>query len=79
MPGVHRVASPLKRVIIGTFPGGIGREHLDPDLDEYTFRFNRRSSHSRGLLFPHLREGAVLTAHTTTAELFRGTGRTGRA
>jgi transposase-like protein len=70
LPGVRRVASLLKRVIIGTYHGGVSREHLDYYLDEFTFRFNRRNSRSRGLLFYRLLEGAVQTKHTTMDELF---------
>jgi transposase-like protein len=72
MPGVHRVASLLKRLVIGTYHGGISREHLDFYLDEYTFRFNRRASTSRGLLFYRLLEGAVQTGPTPTRALFGG-------
>lgn len=72
LPGVHRVASWLKRVIIGTYHGGISREHLDYYLDEFTFRFNRRSSRSRGLLFYRLLEGAVQTVPTPTHALSGG-------
>lgn len=72
LPGAHRVASLLKRVIIGTYHGGISREHLDYSLDEFTFRFNRRSSRSRGLLFYCLLEGAVQTVPTPTHALFGG-------
>ncbi len=72
MPGAHRVASLLKRVIIGTYHGGISHEHLDYYLDEFTFRFNRRTARSRGLLFYRLLEGAVQTGHTTTQALFGG-------
>lgn len=75
MPGVHRVASLLKRWLLGTLQGGVSRAHLEYYLDEFVFRFNRRTSKSRGLLFYRLLEGAVQTGHTTTDELFRGTGR----
>ncbi len=75
MPGVHRVASLLKRWLIGTFQGAVSREHLDYYLDEYTFRFNRHTSGSRGLLFHRLIEQAVRTTHTPTKDLFLGTGR----
>ena len=61
MPGVHRVASLLKRWIAGTFHQGISTKHLDYYLDEFTFRFNRRTSKSRGLLFYRLLEQAVRT------------------
>jgi len=59
MPGVHRVASLLKRWILGTHQGAVSRKYLDYYLDEYTFRFNRRSSLSRGLLFYRLMQHAV--------------------
>jgi transposase-like protein len=78
MPGVHRVASLLKRWLLGTFQGAVSREHLDYYLDEYTFRFNRRTAGSRGLLFYRLLEQAVQTGHTATHELFKATGRGAR-
>lgn len=62
MPGVHRVASLLKRWIMGTHHGSFGMKQLDYYLDEFTFRFNRRTSRSRGLLFYRLIEQAVATA-----------------
>ena len=61
MPGVHRVASLLKRWIAGTLHHGISTKHLDYYLDEFTFRFNRRTSRSRGLLFFRLLQPAVAT------------------
>jgi len=75
MPAVHRVASLLKRWILGTLQGGIAREHLPYYLDEFTFRFNRRSSRARGLLFYRLLEQAVQSGHTPTRALHKGTGR----
>jgi transposase-like protein len=59
MPAVHRVASLLKRWLLGTHQGAVSAEHLDYYLDEYTFRFNRRKSRARGLLFYRLVEQAV--------------------
>lgn len=58
-PRVHRVASLLKRWILGTHQGGIRGKHLPYYLDEFTFRFNRRKSKSRGLLFYRLLEQAM--------------------
>jgi hypothetical protein len=75
MPGVHRIASLLKRWLLGTFRDAVSNEHLNYDRDEYTFRFNRRTSRSRGLLFSRLLERAVQTDHTPTCALFHGTGR----
>lgn len=65
MPGVHRVASLLKRWLLGTHQGSVHSQQLDYYLDEYTFRFNRRSAKSRGLLFYRLLEQAVRTDPVT--------------
>jgi transposase-like protein len=59
MPRVHRVASLLDRWWLGIHHGAIRPSHLDYYLDEFTFRFNRRSSKARGLLFYRLMEQAV--------------------
>ncbi len=64
MPAVHRVASLLKRWLLGTHQGSVGPEHLDAYLNEFTFRFNRRTSSRRGLLFYRLIEQAVVTPTT---------------
>ena len=62
LPRVHRVASLLKRWLLGTHQGAIAPEHLDYYLDEFTFRFNRRNSASRGKLFYRLAQQAVQVA-----------------
>jgi len=49
----------LKRWILGTHQGAVSHDHLDYYLDEYTFRFNRRTSRSRGQLFYRLVQQAV--------------------
>ena len=59
LPRVHRVVSLLKRWLLGTHQGAVSIEHLDGYLDEFTFRFNRRKSHSRGKLFYRLAQQAV--------------------
>jgi transposase-like protein len=59
MPRVHRVISLLKRWLLGTHQGAVSTEHLDYYLDEFTFRFNRRKSRSRGKLFFRLLQQAV--------------------
>ena len=59
LPRVHRVISLLKRWLLGTHQGAIGHHHLDDYLDEFTFRFNRRTSASRGKLFYRLAQQAV--------------------
>ena len=75
MPAVHRIGALLKRWLLGTYQGAVSREHLNYYLDEFTFRFNRRSSRSRGLLFYRLLEQAAQTQHTPTDALFLATGR----
>lgn len=51
LPRVHLVISHLKRWLLGTHQGAVSHRHLDYYLDEFTFRFNRRRSKSRGKLF----------------------------
>jgi len=65
LPRVHRVASLLKRWLLGTHQGAVSPNHLDYYLDEFTFRFNRRRSASRGKLFFRLLEQAVQMAPVT--------------
>ena len=59
LPRVHRIASLLKRWLLGTHQGAVSDQHLDFYLDEFTFRFNRRRSRARGLLFCRLLQQAV--------------------
>jgi transposase-like protein len=59
LPGPHRVASLLKRWLLGIHQGAVRQRQLDYYLDEYAFRFNRRTSKSRGLLFHRLMQQAV--------------------
>lgn len=59
LPAVHRVASLAKRWLLGTHQGSVGDAHLGSYLNEFVFRFNRRHSRSRGLVFYRLLELAV--------------------
>jgi len=59
LPSCHRIASLLKRWLMGTHQGAVSHEHLDYYLDEFTFRFNRRKSKHRGKLFFRLLQNAV--------------------
>ncbi len=61
MPRVHRVASLLKRWLLGTHQGGVAYYYLPYYLDEFTFRFNRRKSNSRGKLFYRLVQQTLST------------------
>jgi transposase-like protein len=59
LPGVHRVASLAKRWLLGTHQGSVDEAHLPSYLNEFVFRFNRRTSRSRGLVFYRVLELAV--------------------
>jgi transposase-like protein len=69
LPRVHLVVSSLKRWLVGTHQGAVSQAHLAYYLDEFTFRFNRRRSQSRGKLFFRLVEQAVATDPTTYSSL----------
>lgn len=71
LPRVHRVASLLKRWLLGTHQGSVSRDHLDYYLDEFTFRFNRRRSRHRGKLFYRLVEQAVSVGPRPYREIVR--------
>jgi transposase-like protein len=72
LPGVHRVAALLKRWMAGTLQYGTSDAHLDYYLDEFTFRFNRRTATKRGLLFYRLMQQAVNTDPHPYRELVGG-------
>jgi hypothetical protein len=59
LPAVHRVASLAKRWLLGTHQGSVGEAHLPAYLDEFVFRFNRRRSASRGMVFYRVLELAA--------------------
>ena len=71
LPRVHLVISLLKRWLLGTHQGAIGYDHLDGYLDEFTFRFNRRTSASRGKLFYRLAQQAVQIGPVPFATLIK--------
>lgn len=72
LPRVHRVASLLKRWLLGTHQGAVSREHLDYYLDEFCFRFNRRASRHRGKLFYRLVQQTVAVEPVPYAALVKG-------
>lgn len=71
LPRVHRVISLLKRWLLGTHQGAVSFEYLDYYLDEFTFRFNRRRSRSRGKLFYRLVQQAVAVEPTIYRSIVR--------
>jgi len=72
LPRVHLVISLLKRWLLGTHQGAVHPEHLDLYLEEFTFRFNRRKSRSRGKLFYRLAQQAVAVQPTTYRSIVDG-------
>lgn len=71
LPRVHRVAALLKRWLLGTHQGAVAPWQLPYYLDEFTFRFNRRTSKSRGKLFFRLMQQAVTTPPATYEALIK--------
>jgi hypothetical protein len=69
LPRVHLVISHLKRWMMGTHQGAISHKHLDYYLDEFTFRFNRQRSKSRGKLFYRLAQQAVAVEPVTLGQM----------
>jgi len=69
LPHIHTINSLLKRWLLGTHQGRVEEKHLQSYLDEYVFRFNRRKSADRGLLFYRLIESATRTKTITYDEL----------
>ena len=72
LPLTHRIASLLKRWLIGTYQGAVRSKHLDYYLDEYTFRFNRRKSQYRGKLFYKLIQQIMNIDHVSYKDIVRG-------
>lgn len=72
LPRVHRVVSLLKRWLMGTHQGAVRAEHLDLYLEEFTFRFNRRKSRSRGKLFYRLAQQAMAVKPITYRSIVDG-------
>jgi len=79
LPRVHRVAALLKRWLLGTHQGAVEPQHLAYYLDEFTFRFNRRTSKSRGKLFYRLMQQAAATGPTTYAAMVAPSKRSPKA
>jgi|TARA_B100001971_G_C18137404_1_gene508432 transposase-like protein len=76
LPLANRVASLLKRWLLGTHQGAVRASHLDYYLDEFTFRFNRRTSRSRGKLFYRLMQQAVAVAPVLGCQIKGGRSQT---
>jgi hypothetical protein len=71
-PGVHLVASLVKRLILGTFQGRFTPEHLQNYMDEYVFRFNRRTSRNVGKKFMRIAQQVVAASQMTVQNIVGG-------
>ncbi len=69
LPGVHLITSLVKRVILGTFQGRFGGQYLQRLLDEYVFRFNRRTTKTVGKRFWRIMQQAVASPPVTNMNL----------
>ena len=72
LPLCHREAALIKRWLTGTHQGSVSHEHLGYYLDEYTFRFNRRTSRYRGKLFYRLLQNAVAVNAVSYKDIIKG-------
>jgi len=72
LPGAHLVISLVKRVILGTFQGRFNPEYLQRYLDEYVFRFNRRTSKTPGKRFWRIMQQAVCSTPMTNRQVSLG-------
>ena len=59
LPAVHRIASLITRWLLGTHQRSTDADHLPAYMNEFVFRFNRRNSRSRGLVFYRVLQLAV--------------------
>jgi transposase-like protein len=75
LPLCHREAALIKRWLTGTHQGAVSHEHLAYYLDEYTFRFNRRTSRYRGKLFYRLLQNAVAVDAIPYQDIAKGVRR----
>lgn len=73
LPRVHRLASLLKRWLLGVHQGSVSKRQLNPYLDEFAFRFNRRLSPQRGMLFYRLLQQCVVVAPAPYRKIVRAT------
>lgn len=65
LPGIHLVFGLAKRWLLGTHHGAVARKHLTAYLDEFVFRFNRRTARNLSHRFARLIEHAVQIPPTT--------------
>ena len=71
LPNVHKIASLVKRWLLGTHQNFVNQGHLQSYLDEFTFRYNRRKSNNRGKLFDTMIYQAMKNKPVRNGELFK--------
>lgn len=71
LPSVHKIASLVKRWLLGTHQNFVNQGHLQSYLDEFTFRYNRRKSNNRGKLFETMIYQAMKNKPVKNNELFK--------
>ena len=74
LPAIHLVFGLAKRWLLGTHHGAVSRKHLQAYLDEYVFRFNRRTAKNISHRFARLVEQAVITPPATYRDIVGQTG-----
>jgi transposase-like protein len=72
LPAIHLVFGLAKRWLLGTHHGAVGNKHLPAYLDEFVFRFNRRTARSIAHRFARVIQQAVLTPPTTYRDIVAG-------
>jgi transposase-like protein len=74
LPAIHLVFGLAKRWLLGTHHGAVGKKHLGAYLDEFVFRFNRRTAKNLSHRFARVIEHAVRIEPTTYRALVNQAG-----
>ena len=69
LPRINTVTALLKRWLLGTLHGRLDAKHMDSYFEEFIFRFNRRTSKVRGLLFQRVIENSLRVSPTPYKEI----------
>jgi transposase-like protein len=72
LPAIHLVFGLTKRWLLGTHHGAVSKKHLAAYLDEFVFRFNRRTARSIAHRFARVIQQAVLTPPATYRDIVTG-------
>jgi transposase-like protein len=72
LPAIHLVFGLAKRWLLGTHHGAVSKKHLGAYLDEFVFRFNRRTARSIAHRFARVVQQGVLTPPATYRDIVTG-------